>query len=497
MTDNNNDDIFPQKQNMEKYFPEINKTIAVSKAISYSLLFSLQRQHLITQSQNERYIQAVPPIRMSPGEPYFLRLEKVSGSIDTSLQQQLVIPQTIPQTTLSACHNPGDDKLIFIISRNATNNHIYLGSISRDTSFVNDLKSFLEGDLPDTQLKLCFPTDEDFTKQIKTPMNNFKCATALTGIPSLNPAINSNNYQIDRLLGSMGSDSQFIYMVIAEPMAETEVNEIIYNLSELKALVSFLKQEVIFNNTLSEKISEQLEQVNSRTEASENTDTKSNSSQFNADPMEIVIKVLGTYFPKLKFVADLLPFLKINLESKEQRTQQEKETKTDEEKISKSDESTQSREQISQQKYINTQAQVLEKLIERYIERFETARALGCWNVGVYFLAQRPDIVQRGVKFLKGLVSGEKSVLEPIRIHDLESVLRASSSVYGDGSQQKFGALDMLKQFEQPSLALVNPQNPQQLLNHPLGSAFNGLTTPLNTQELSFFINLPSNNYLR
>jgi hypothetical protein len=496
MTQNNNYYTSYQHQYLEKDMQKMNETIAVSKAISYSLLFSLERQHLITLSQNERYIQAVPPIRMSPGEPYFLRLEKVGDSMATSLQQQLITLQT----TLSACHNPGDDKLIFIVSRNATNNHVYLGSISRDTLFVDNLKSFLEGNWPDTQLKFCFPTDEDFNTQIKIPMNSFKFATTLTGIPSLNPAINSGNYQIDRLLGSMGSDSQFMYMVIAEPMAETEVNEIIYNLGELKALVSFLKQEVIFNNTLSEKISEQVEQVNSRTEASENTGTKSNSSQLNIDLIEIVKKlstVLGGYFPPLKFVADLLPLLKSEVELKQQRTQEEKKTQTNEQKNSKSDESTQSREQTSQQTYINTQAQALEKLIEQYIERFETARALGCWNVGVYFLAQRPEIVQRGGKFLKGLLSGEKSVLEPIRIHDLESVLRASSSVYGDGSQQKYGALDMLKQFEQPSLALINPQNPQQLLNHPLGSVFNGLTTPLNTQELSFFINLPSNNYLR
>jgi hypothetical protein len=495
MTEKNNGDIALQNQDLEKYLPKINETIAVSKAISYSLLFSLQRQHLIMQSPNERYIQAVPPIRMSPGEPYFLHLEKVGDSMATSLQQQLITLQT----TLSACHNPGDDKLVFLVSRNETKNHVYFGSISRNTSFVDNLKCFLEANWPDTQLKFCFSTDEDFNTHIKKPMNSFKFATTLTGIPSLNPAINSGNYQIDRLLGSMGSDSQFMYMVIAEPIAESEVNEIIYNLGELKALVSFLKQEVIFNNALSEKISEQLEQVNSRTETSENTDTKSNSSQLNIDIKKILeklIPVLGVYFPPLQFVAVLFPFLKSEVELKQQSTEEQKKTQTNEQKNSKSDEFTQSREQTSKQTYINTQAQALEKLIEQYIERFETARALGCWNVGVYFLAQKPEIVQRGGKFLKGLLSGEKSVLEPIRIHDLENVSHASSSVYGDGSQQKYGALDMLKQFEQPSLALVNPQNSQKPLNHPLGSVFNGLTTPLNTQELSMLINLPSNNYL-
>ncbi|WP_237741476.1 hypothetical protein [Anabaena sp. PCC 7108] len=131
-------------------------------------------------------------------------------------------------------------------------------------------------------------------------------------------------------------------------------------------------------------------------------------------------------------------------------------------------------------------------MIEQYIERFVSNRALGFWNVGVYFLAQNSDIVQRGGKFLKALLSEGKSGLEPIRIHkNIEDVSKQ------DGSQSESGILNMLRKFEQPRLAIFNQQDPQLNFNHPLGSVFNGLTTPLTTEELSMFINLPSQNYLK
>ena len=55
------------------------------------------------------------------------------------------------------------------------------------------------------------------------------------------------------------------------------------------------------------------------------------------------------------------------------------------------------------------------------------------------------------------------------------------------------GAGEALRNFVQPSLSLVNPQSQdgQQQIHHPLGKVFNGLTTPLNNQELALLVNLP------
>ncbi len=44
--------------------------------------------------------------------------------------------------------------------------------------------------------------------------------------------------------------------------------------------------------------------------------------------------------------------------------------------------------------YINTHAQAAEKLLERSLNRFEQSRGLGGWNIGVYLLAEEPNIAQ-------------------------------------------------------------------------------------------------------
>ena len=471
---------------------KINATIAIEKAISSSLLFSLERQHLINIPFREvNYIQAVKGEIPEHGEPYLLQLKEINDSIVTSLQEK----SKIMQATLSACHQPGEDKLVFIISKNETKNHVFLGSNSLKANFVTDIKYFLEGNWPGTQLNFCYYRDNHYKTHIEKAMQSFNSAASLTGIPSLNPVIHSGYSQIDRLLGSMGSESQFIYMVIAEPMAENEVNEIIYKLRELKAWLSFLKKEVISNNILDTKILNRTEQSESRDQNIGNSKVDTKSSNLNIDIIQLIVPILK-YFPPFQFIAGIEPVLtkalksKLGVENKETTTT--KNTNQENIKSSNAYESTDSQLLTFKQTYIDAQVQASEKLIEQYIERFETNRALGFWNVGVYFLAQNSDIVQRGGKFLKALLSEGKSGLEPIRIHkNIEDVSKQ------DGSQPESGILNMLRKFEQPSLKIFNQQDPQLNFNHPLGSVFNGLTTPLTTEELSMFINLPSQNYLK
>ena len=96
--------------------------------------------------------------------------------------------------------------------------------------------------------------------------------------------------------------------------------------------------------------------------------------------------------------------------------------------------------------------------------------------MGVYLLSNQAEAAAQGQAQLKALVSGEKSAFEPIRMHSMRSVW--------DGAQV---ALDV---FQQPPLKLFAPVGKEQL-PHPLGDVFEGLTTPLNTEELSLLANLP------
>ena len=466
-------------QNQEE-LQQINLAIKSASAMSNYLLFSLGREYLDQSFKQSEYIKYFPPTYGLTGQPYFLHLKQVGDSKTNSLEQQL----TALQVSLSACHNLGSDKLVFMINSEESNNHVFLGTRSSNTDFVDNLQAMLKGNLPRTELELYFPKDEKFKTQIKEALDKFKFPTAITGIPSLHPGINLGFSQIDRLLGSLDGKT-FSYMVIAEPMLETQVNQVIYNLRELLGQVSSLSK-MMLDKSFTESLFKELQQINTKSENPNTSDEK--SSNFAKD-MKTLIKfgslALETMFPVYKIpvkIGEIVAEYVIP-----DRLQEWSETFSQpytKETVSVSDIQTTGLSQTTaktlKQEYINAHAQGAEKHIKEYIKRFEQSRALGAWNVGVYLLGEDEKIAQIGANCLKGMFSGEKSTFEPLRVHKL----------YEYHKDLWNGTLKDLGDFRQPNLALIDPQNPQQPLEHPLGSSFNRLTTPLNTQELSALINI-------
>ena len=129
------------------------------------------------------------------------------------------------------------------------------------------------------------------------------------------------------------------------------------------------------------------------------------------------------------------------------------------------------------QEYLNKHAEACVKLLEKTSERFERAKAMGCWNVGVYMISNQGEAASQGQAQFKALISGEMSTSEPVRTHDLAPLW--------DGQIQT-----SLDAFRHPPLRLFAPEG-EERLNHPLGEVFDNLTTPLNTAELSLLVNLP------
>ncbi|GAA6617867.1 hypothetical protein [Scytonema sp. NUACC26] len=466
----------------------IDAIIQTTNVISYSLLFNLGRQYL---SESFEQAKSIKPVKHILRKSFFLRIKAVDSSVATSPQEQL----KALRTTLSACHNPGDNQLAFIISSDGRENKVYFGTHSQDKEFFEDLKHFLKVNLPSTQLNDCNPKDEIFKADSKNSQEHtFKYASALTGIPSPNLGIHPEHSHIDNLLTSLHG-SPFIYMLIAEPMAEAEVNRIIDNLHELMGQIYSSGGKVMLDKTFTQDLSEKLEQI--KTTSKENSIERSKSGEQSRElslksslEAEIEAKLAPTFNP-VALAAKLKGNVEIqnSVTHKNTKTDSQVDTTKEENNVNQATENKQSAAQTLSREFINVRVQETERQIQQYIERLKLARALGCWNVSVYFLAENSKIAQRAVKQLRGLLSGEKSLLEPIRVHDLESILDLPFP--NDLDKKDYTVLTALRNFQQPSLALVDPKNPKHRLNHPLGSAFNGLTTPLNTEELSMLINLP------
>ena len=129
--------------------------------------------------------------------------------------------------------------------------------------------------------------------------------------------------------------------------------------------------------------------------------------------------------------------------------------------------------------YLNKFAQFTEKLTDMHCERLRKGRNLGFWNVGTYVMGYRDEDVTTVLGMLRSIYSGDETYIEPIRLHLLHQpeVIKA------------------MKGFELIPVihpdAVVKEGEPLQTEWHMLGNAYQYLSTPLNTEELSLETSLP------
>ncbi|MBE9258512.1 ATP-binding protein [Dolichospermum sp. LEGE 00246] len=491
----------------------------VANTISFSLLYSLQRQHLdapFVEAVKKGYFKPAPFPALAATRYSFLQLEQV-GSLLTG--DPLHYPLTAIQTVLTACHDP-NYKLVFIVSNDGTKNHIYLGVVSFNPIehspelFAQSIGNFIQGNWIGTRMISVSSQSSQFQKNvlnrfIKNQQDTFNHGMALTGIPSLKLSEDRNAYpqSLDRLISGLRG-SPFMYMVIADPILSSEVESIIFDAREIMAQIhSFTK--ISYSEALSKGFSEAYGTgKNSGKSTNNGTTTSKSSSDWKTGIASLLSKggiisegvlplmLAGTAITTIPFFAPALFCFSILAAAAGDELAKEFQTSTSEAK-SETENSGESESytktssdnltQTFGQEYINTHAQAAEKYLQQHLDRFEKSRATGGWNVGVYLLTKSQAEVNQAATQLRGLLTGQNSVLEPIRIHNLSEILNPSISTQED----KFNLFKLLQNFAQLDISLVNPKNNEEKIEHPLGTAFNGLTTPLSTDELALLINFP------
>lgn len=444
-----------------------SSAIEQADVMSLSLLFSLGRYYLDIPFDQSNPIWKINKPTTQLEVPHFLLLEQVGNPVGNATQQ----PLTALQTALSACHAPGQYSLIFIVASDGVQNRIYFGvrghsSTNNSYQFVENLGNFLQGNWPGTRLKRC----NNQESPLITSLHNMDYAVALTGVPSLKPGDGQGYPQtLDRLMRGMRG-KKFAYVVIAEPVNRTEVDGVIYQCRNLLSLVHSLT-----------KMNLSLAETEGTSEGTNTGGTKGTGiSGMDTDfTMSLLLGAngLAEIFPPAGLLAAFasmgLPFLSSKLGW--QKTQSNSENTSWGNSFSKNFNLS----RTIGQEHINAHAQAVEAQLQRYTTRFEQSGNMGCWNVGTYLLAQDPITAQQGATQLTSLLNGEKSCFEPMRLHDF-------NPVWANGVQV---ALSDLRQPE-IEISVVNPQQGKDV-QHPLGNLFNGLTTPLNTEELALLVNLP------
>ena len=118
---------------------------------------------------------------------------------------------------------------------------------------------------------------------------------------------------------------------------------------------------------------------------------------------------------------------------------------------------------------INKHAEAAVKKLDTYVKRFETAKATGAWNVRCMLFVEHPNPAASWQ--LKSILSGEDSMLEPIRIHDVSPIVKNRGTA------------------KAPHIIVKYKNGP--LFHHPFGDDFSQLQTLLTTRELSALVYFP------
>lgn len=136
------------------------------------------------------------------------------------------------------------------------------------------------------------------------------------------------------------------------------------------------------------------------------------------------------------------------------------------------------------QELLNRKAEYCEELLRKHEERLLAGRVSGMWTVGHYFCSEDAATYEMGNGVVRSLFSGMDSQYEPPRVTGLPGA-----------------ATTLIRRFANIYLSFPNDQLKQLLpsdappgytvASHPLGFVFNGVGTPLTTQELAVATPLP------
>jgi len=76
---------------------------------------------------------------------------------------------------------------------------------------------------------------------------------------------------------------------------------------------------------------------------------------------------------------------------------------------------------------VNKHIEAVAEQLYYHSKRFETGKAIGMWKVGVYLMANKQSEINGGALQLRSILSGQESIFEPVRIHDIHDLMEENN----------------------------------------------------------------------
>lgn len=431
------------------------------------------------------------------------------------------------QKILFSCHDAEKKQIIFLVNGNGKEVELYIGIrfIGQNNSrkacdiFAQSTASYIKTLWSGTQTK--FVKGDDAPDRILEGLIPGKGAYqhlySLTGVPSFMEGSGSESLtSLDTLIGALG-DKRFTYIVIANPVAEHQVNSIIHQCNEMYGQLESVKSfdfSESFNQSETDSIAKSISEYwnESETESVSQKDKRGTiamslatvglslaaslcfppaaglipvvmgaNSGNKSDLMNNSIAGLGTMFGfGMNILSGLIP----------SKTEGHQHGRGGSEGTTTTKSFTTGQAETLSTKIVNKHAEYASKQISAHVDRFEKGLGQGMWETGVFLLADDESVAHSASMQLKAIMSGSSSYLEPVRLHNLSDKLE-----YDNDSSEQALVVKALRKYSMPNIPIqYKTHEGEQTINNPFEISPSHLTTYLTTEELSNVINLPQNS---
>lgn len=451
--------------------------------IALAMRFNLERVYLgATQEQFRKQLRHTTGPSDNANQPTaWLRLDRIGEPSEKGLLD----PATALQLALSSCHRPGGSRLLFAAHGDGRRYAVFLGIRSLD--FMTDssdlaapAKAFVEANWPATRLVHCTPDDSP-ERTIAAALRDYRGRYSLTGVPAFLDRVATRHPQsLDLLLDGLRG-RRFLYLVVADPLTFDQETRIISKARDLiGALHAFGRATVTHSDSETRGVTRGTSSSVTRTSAQADQRGTARSYVTPADVLKVVALGglgLAPLCPPLALCGGLAGIMSLMMP--QTRSDSVGSTTTTSrataEGTSESVSHSLSRATALAREYVNAHVQATEVQLRRLAERVNGQK---CWDVGTYLLTEHDRDGQDATAQLAALLNGtRRHGEEPIRFQNL-------GAFWKDKAEKDLAAT------RRPRFEVVTEGSGDRLA-HPLGPSFDGLSTPLNSEELSLLVSFP------
>ena len=485
-------DLTPQEsfELQKEQFNDSLAQVATATMMAQSISMCLERKHL-TGIENSDYFELVKKANPSRSllNTSWIKIDQIGRPINDNMNACFETMQNI----LQSCSLPRT-RLLFLIYGNGKSFNLYIGVQGDDIDimdFQSDVNNFINVSWTGLSCKPVKEDSSDFLTIQECMEEKYTSVHAITGIPS----VNSHSGYPDSVVYLMGGQRSgaMAYLVVAEPIDEQFIDNIIYSCNEMQGQAESMK---------SFSFAESLQRGHNESIAEAHSITQSESDAIGSsrkDPQMIGKSLLiggglvaaGVAFPAIMPFVNVLDFLAspvsngglggISILSAliPQRTNTHTEQRGTTDTTTKTRGTSESYTQTVTKNLVNAHIAHVVEHLNKQKSRYEEGKAIGMWNAGCYLFSNTGGTTSP--LQLKSSLSGKESVYEPIRVHDISSFCEQA----GRHSSHGFITAPYIETH------VKSKGTTPTAFSHPFGTKYNGLTTVLTTRELACMANFP------